>query len=124
MIITPEMIRTFHRKNIYFRSIVPHDRMSNRTLIAVDRYNAPMKIKNIGPTIIQCKVPQIGEMELEELIKLKLSNLGRKWLLMSLFGEDPSNIGREICFKCGCKTEHKRDFLTFAIRPICPHCHI
>lgn len=122
MIITPEKFREFHRKNVYFRSIIPISSMSNATLRIIDQRNAPMKIKSIGQTILVCKIPHIDGFELESEIKLKIANLGRKWVLMSLFGENPNNVGRRNCFRCGRDTELRRDFLTFTVREFCIHC--
>lgn len=35
-----------------------------------------------------------------------------------------SNKDRIKCFKCGCATENRRDFLTFEVREFCPRCKI
>lgn len=35
-----------------------------------------------------------------------------------------SNYNRSNCWKCGCKTEKRRDFNTFEIRDMCPRCRI
>ena len=123
MIITPDTIRDFHHKNIYYRSLVPSDQLV-LTLAVVDRRNLPMRLANIGPTILTCSVPTIVEPGAVETIKLAMKNMGRKWLLMSEYGESPSNIDRTTCFRCGCPTEMQRDFLSFAVRLFCPRCHI
>jgi hypothetical protein len=123
MIITPETIRNFHQKNIYYRALVPSSQLVP-TLAVVDRCNLSMKVTGIGPTILTCSVPTIAEPGAVETIKLAMKNMGRKWLLMSEYGENPSNIDRTTCFRCGCPTEMQRDFLSFTVRLFCPRCHI
>jgi len=123
MIISPETIRDFHQKNVYFRSLVPYSDLTP-TLVAVDKHNLSMMITRIGQTIIHCRVPPIAEPNIVEVVKLSIRKMGRRWLLLSLYGESPSNIDRPTCFRCGCPTEMQRDFLTFTVRLFCPRCHL
>ena len=45
-------------------------------------------------------------------------------ILKADYKELSSNEKRAKCFKCGCKTQMKRDFTTFNVREFCPRCKI
>lgn len=45
-------------------------------------------------------------------------------LIIDDLNDVTNNSKRSTCYKCGCSTEKRRDFLDFSIREFCPRCKI